>query len=415
MQAGLNGRSGRRALWIGALVVAAGGTAGLLAAWGSTEHAQPGQKDALTADRAVAKKSTFAVVTVAGGELEARNKIEIRNPLDQQSTIVEIAPEGSWAHKGDLLVRLNTDELQNKIDDENLRLVPAKGELAAAVSSYDIQINENESKLRQAELKLALADLALSQWEEGDVKKKRQEQELAISKAELELDRLAQKFVRSQDLFAEGFLSKDERDRDEVAYIQAISEFTTAHLAREVYENYEHRKEQKSKQSDVDEARAELDRVKLNNKKELEGKEARVEQQRAQVGLIENRLKKLVADKESATMYAPADGLVVYSSSVDRNMWGRSEGPLQIGQQVYPNQLLIMLPDTSEMIAAVRINESLAGKVRPGQPVTVKVDAAGGAVFDGEVESIGVMAESGGWRDPNLREYTVKEIGRAHV
>jgi hypothetical protein len=38
----------------------------------------------------------------------------------------------------------------------------------------------------------------------------------------------------------------------------------------------------------------------------------------------------------------------------------------------------------------------------------MRIDAAGGRVFEGTVESIGVMAESGGWRDPNLREYTVK-------
>jgi hypothetical protein len=50
----------------------------------------------------------------------------------------------------------------------------------------------------------------------------------------------------------------------------------------------------------------------------------------------------------------------------------------------------------------------MAGRVRPGQPVNVKVDAAGGRVFAGKVDSIGVMAESGGWRDPNLREYTVR-------
>ncbi len=38
----------------------------------------------------------------------------------------------------------------------------------------------------------------------------------------------------------------------------------------------------------------------------------------------------------------------------------------------------------------------------------MKVDAIGGRVLRGEVESVGILAEQGGWRDPNLREYTVK-------
>jgi multidrug efflux pump subunit AcrA (membrane-fusion protein) len=43
-----------------------------------------------------------------------------------------------------------------------------------------------------------------------------------------------------------------------------------------------------------------------------------------------------------------------------------------------------------------------------GQQATVKVDAIGGRALRGEVESVGILAEQGGWRDPNLREYTVK-------
>src|SRR5262245_3774787 len=90
-------------------------------------------------------------------------------------------------------------------------------------------------------------------------------------------------------------------------------------------------------------------------------------------------------------------------------MWGwGGEGPLQIGRQVHPNELLIVLPDTSVMLASVQVHESLASRIKPGLRATVKVEAAGGKTYNGTVESIGVLAESGGWRDPNLREYRVK-------
>jgi hypothetical protein len=60
------------------------------------------------------------------------------------------------------------------------------------------------------------------------------------------------------------------------------------------------------------------------------------------------------------------------------------------------------------MIAEVKVHESLTSRIRPGQRATVVVDAVGREAFEAEVESIGVMAESGGWLDPNLREYTVR-------
>ena len=68
----------------------------------------------------------------------------------------------------------------------------------------------------------------------------------------------------------------------------------------------------------------------------------------------------------------------------------------------------MVLPDTSEMIAEVKVNESLTGLIEAGQHVLVRPDAVPDAVLEGEVLSIGVLAESGGWRDPNRRDYTVK-------
>ncbi len=395
------------------LVLAAAGLA--VVALVAPATAQPSDKNGgraastVPSDRAIAAVSSFDVVTTAGGELEARNKIEVRSPLDNPANIVQIVNEGINVKKGDLLLQLNVEEIENRLKEEELRLIPAEAELVAAQSAYDIQINENASKIRQAELKVTLAELALRQWVDGDVAKKRQELDLGMNKAELELERLAQRYLRSQQLFDEGFVSRDERDRDEVAYIEAISAFNTARLAGEVYEKFEFVKDEKTKQSDLGEAVAELERVRLNNIAELKNKGSRLEQQRTQVGVLQNRIEELKTDIAAARIIAPADGLVVYATSLDRGGWrGGNEGPLQIGQQVFSNQLLMILPDTSEMVAAVRVNEALAGRVRPGQRVSIRVDAAGGAVFDGTVESIGVMAESGGWRDPNLREYTVR-------
>lgn len=384
---------------------------GFLAGWAN--RPQPasggGRAPAMTSDRAVAERTTFEVATTATGELEARERIEIRSPLDQQTTIVQLAPEGVWAKAGDLLIQLNTEALQQRIDDESLRLRTENAELGTAQTAFNIQEKDNEARIRAAQLKVELAQLALQQWREGDVKKRRQDLRLSIDRASLELDRLAERFLRSRELLDEGFVSKDECDRDEVAYIEAISAYNTALLARDVYENYELVMQEKSRSSDVDEALADLERVRLTAINELENKRQRLEAQREKAAIVDRRLRKMITDRDAARIVAPSDGLIVYATSMERNQWrGGSEGPLQIGQQVFPNQLLMILPNTTEMVAAVRVSESMAGRIRPGQRATVRVDAAGGRVFAGVVEGIGVMAETGGWRDPNLREYTVR-------
>jgi HlyD family secretion protein len=354
------------------------------------------------------KRQAFEVTTVANGDLQARNQVEIRSPLEQQSTIQYIIPEGTRVKKGELLVQLNADTLQRQIDEETPRLASAKAELVSAQNQLQIQINDNASSLRKAELDLALAELALKQWRDGDAVKQRQNLDLRLDTAELELERLAEKYVRSQELLAEGFLSKDETDRDEVAYIRAISDYQTAVLDLEVFDTFEFVRTDKQKVSDVAERRAEVERVRLNNDSQLASRQADRDNRQTQVQLTESRLAKLNEQFSGAKMTAPRDGLVVYSTSVEGSRWGGNNETLQIGQQVYPNQLIIALPDTSDMVAAVRVHEALAGRIRPGQDVSVRIDAAGGKAFQGKVDSIGVMAESGGWRDPNLREYTVR-------
>ncbi len=361
-----------------------------------------------TSDTAEISRASFDITTLATGELEAKKQVEIRSRVEQQAVIQEIIPEGSRVKEGDTLVRLNADRIQTSIDEQLLQIETAKSELVAAENGYNIQVNENSNNLRNAELKVTLAQLSLQQWVEGEVKTHREADRLALSQSKLELDRLAEKVIRSQKLQSQGFLSKDELERDELDYIKAQSAWSKAQLDSRVYESFQFPKDQKQKQGDLEQANSELVKVKMNAEIDLASKAAQRNNKRTQLTIRENSLAKLRQQLDASTIKAPSEGLVVYATSMRRNMWGGNEGPLQIGRQVYPNELLVVLPDTSEMVASVQVHESLAGDVKPGMAATIKVDAANGKVFRGAVDSIGVLAESGGWRDPDRREYTVK-------
>jgi hypothetical protein len=98
--------------------------------------------------------------------------------------------------------------------------------------------------------------------------------------------------------------------------------------------------------------------------------------------------------------------MVIYATSMgDRRDMGE---PLKIGTRLWRNELVMTIPDTSNMIARAKVNEALSGLVLAGQKATVSCDAYPDDVFDGEVLSVGILAEGGGWRDPNRRDYTVE-------
>jgi len=398
---------GARTVVIAALVV---GVVLILGVWSiASGKAETPVQGAVDLHRV--EQTTFDITVVANGELEAKNQTEIRSDLESKSNVVELIDEGVRVNKGDLLLKLNSESIENNINEETLRVESARSELVAAEASYDIQLSDNESGLSKAKLKLELAKIELMKWTKGDLIKKRQELNLAIENGKRRMEQAQKKFEDSVKLFPKGFVSAEEKREDEIKKAEAEAAYKTAQLNLDVYETYERIKQEKTLKSEVDQAAAELLRVERSNSSRLANKEADRTNRRRQLAIREEKLAKLNEQFEACTIVAPTDGLVVYGTSIGngrgRMMFG-GDGPLQVGQEIYPNQLLIVLPDTSEMVASVRVHESYAGRLKPGMPAVVRCDAAQGLTFNGTVASIGVLAESGGWRDPNLREYTVK-------
>ncbi len=393
-------------LWTVVLTVAAVALAGLgfLAVAGSGESGER----VSTVELGRAQVRSFNITTLANGELEAKNRVEIRNRVESRTAIVEIIPEGTSVKKGDVLIRLSDESLKNRIAEEELAVIEARTNVENAQAAEKIQLSENDSKLRAAESKVSIANLTFQQWEQGDVVKQKQQLDLAVERAEKNFVRLKSKYENSQKLFDKDFLSKDELDRDEIAFIEAQSALQTTKLDKKVYEEYQYHKDAEQRRREVEEANAELERVLQENEINLRSRQTQTSNRERQLALREEKLAELRQQFDYCTVRAPRDGLVVYGSSVqsDARRW-QNEGGLAVGSEVGNNDLLIALPDTSLMTASVKVHESLAGRVRPGQTVSVKIDAID-RTLPGRVESIGVLAESGGWRDPNRREYTVK-------
>lgn len=391
---------------IGAVLAFAAG-----AASSGRPPAQPasGAKGAGSLDVYNVAITSFDIATSALGEVRARTQLEIRNPLEADTTILEIVPEGANVKKGDVLVKLNAETIQQRLDQELLNLESSRAQQVEAEESYAIQLSENESSLRAANLKLELAELDLSKWQQGEVESKRQDLDHEVERTTKDEQRLRDKVIKSRELKDKGYYSADQLKQDELAWEQSQAALAKATLARQVYWQFEHPKDERTKRSAVEEAKAELERTKRLNSSRVASKEADRRNKLQSLQIREQLVAKYQKQVDSATITAPQDGLVVYASSLDNARWGGDEGPLQVGSKVWPNQNLIVLPDTSEMIASVRVHESLASKIQPGQTAAIKVDAIGDRKLQGTVEGVGILAEqTSRWMDPNLREYSVR-------
>ena len=360
------------------------------------------------ADIHMVEAGEFEVTIPASGNLVAQNQVEIRNQLEGRSMITEIVPEGAAVVAGDVLLRLDDQELKERITTAEESLVQAQANVEADEAALEITQKSRESSVSAAAVNVEQARLALLAWREGDVVSTRNSNALAVRTAEKDYTRLADKYVKSLDLRDRDFISQNDLEQDEIAMIRAEAALSKARLDQEVYDKYTFQKEELLKTSDEKQAVEEQERVNKRTAAQVRSSVTKLEAARANEASKQERLDLYQEQLKATTVVAPSDGMVVYGSTMQRDHRGENESAFRVGSNVHRNQLLIVLPDTSRMGAEVKVNEALSGLVHAGQRTIIRTDALPDQVFEGTVRSVGVLAEDGGWRDPNRRDYTVR-------
>lgn len=365
--------------------------------------------DSATRDLFVVKRGEFNVVVPASGELAADRQIEIVNKLESKAVVTMIVPEGSRVERDSVLFTLADEEIRTKIKDAEDVVNTVQASLTAAKSTREVKRSTGQSEEAKAMLTIKLAELALEAWRDGEELAKRDTLKVKKETTSINYERLVRKHVESKKLQTDGHISMDELEQDRIAMIESSAALKTATLDLEVYTTYTYLQDKAKKESDLEQAQAELVRVRQRNEAEISNAEAGVTSAEYKVQSAKDRLSDLQQQLTYCAVRAPQAGLVVYATSIDGgNRWGGSDRALQVGTELRPNELVIVLPDTSRMVANVKVNEALSGRIRPGQLVNVVSDALPNVILKGSVVSVGVLAESSGWRDPNRRDYTVR-------
>jgi HlyD family secretion protein len=343
------------------------------------------------------------VKVVKDGELQAINNIEIVSEVEGQTTIQKLVKEGSTVQKGDILVELDSASIRQKIEDTQLDLQKAEADLTTAREMRDIQESQNQANLEAATVALKLARLDLQQYAEGTYP-----QQLANAQTELEMARITLKnreedLAQTRSLAAKGFVTGADVKKSELDVTTARNAVAKAETALRVLTTYSHQMDLASKQNAVSQAEQRLVRTQRENASNISQKNADVAAKEQNLAVIKRRQDRLMQQLAATTIRAPADGMVVYATSGDRN----AQNPIQEGATVRERQALLRLPDTSSMKVVLRVTEQQVGRLKPGQRAIIKVSNVP-KPLSGTLTRISVMADSGQrWWNPDSKEFPV--------
>lgn len=343
------------------------------------------------------------VKIVKDGELQAINNIEIQSTVEGQTTVQTLVKEGATVKKGDVLITLDSSTIRQKIEDTTLDLQKAEADAINARELRAIQESQNNANLEAAEVALSLAKLDIRQYVEGTYPQLLANTQTDLDMAKINLKNVEEKLGQTRALFSKGFVTATAVKDDELQVTNARNNVQKAQTALKVLTGYTHEMSMAEKQNAVAQAEQKLARTQRENAASMSQKNADVLAKDNALAVMKRRMEHLQEQLAGCTIHAPADGMVVYATSNDRN----AQSALQEGSQVRERQALLRLPDTTGMKAVVRIQEGQVSRLHEGQRAKITVPNLPQPI-GATLSRISVLADSSQrWWNPDLKEYPV--------
>lgn len=396
-------RRGAAIVWV-IVAVAALAVGGFLF-WGRGDE----QADAEIALSTVVAREKLRVAVVESGQLKAARSTDIYCKVRGGATILELVDEGTRVTEGQLVVRLDAKSLEDDLTAQKIKYQNALAAKIQAEKAQEIQKSKNDSDVDKANLDLALAKTDLEKYLNGDFPLKKKQAESDQKLAASEEAAAEQKAKDTSELVELDYAAETEKQSDELAHQRATVKREMAEEQGKLLDKYERPRQLQVLESDVRQKESELDRVKLRCEADMAQKVADAASKTATFDLEKSKLAELELQLVNTTIRAPAAGLVVYPVNQSGGMGGRGGSDrdrVEEGATARENQLLLSLPDTSEMVVSISVHESAVDKVKVGQPALVTIDAIKERTFFGKVTFIAPLPDSANqWLNPDLKVY----------
>jgi HlyD family secretion protein len=287
--------------------------------------------------------------------------------------------EGDNVKKGQILARLDRDQLAAQRERETAAVASSEAQLVQARTAVDWQRATLAADIETRRADLAAAEARLSELKNGARPQEKQDAHAAVEAANAELERAQKDWDRAQTLYKNDDISTAQRDQYRRNFDNAQAMAKSA-KERENLVLAGPRAEQIAAQSaQVERARAALKQAEANalelkrREEEITTRKAEITRSRANVAMIDTQLSDTVAA-------SPVDGVVLVKSA-------------DPGEVLAAGTTVVTVGDIDHPWLRGYINETDLGKVKIGSKVKVTSDSYPGKSYKGRVSFISAQAE----------------------
>lgn len=243
---------------------------------------------------------------------------------------------------------------------------------------------------------------------DGEAKQKLRKFDDDLQVSQKELGQATVTVEGTKRLFEKGFVTRNDMQRDEIAFDNSRLKVQTAETARALYLKYDFPKAAEESLSKFLDSVRELDKTRRLAVSKLAQAEARLKSGMGQFEVQSRQRRDFLEQREKCIITAKKSGLVVYGAGGDQMFYYGGEERIREGATVRERQAIITIPDLTRMSVNVKIHETYIKKIQKGQKARMTVEAFPDKVLNGEVTKVSVLPDSQNrWMNPDMKVYGV--------
>ena len=341
------------------------------------------------------KREDLPIGLIQGGTVNASHKHKLALQANFKTKLLWVVDENTWVKKGDVLMRFETDELKQKIEDYEIDLDNLKKELDIAIEDGKILESTNAADIQSAEDKLQQAEDAMRKYRRFERARTINTHETNIANAESALKTAESDYTELRDSELgndEENKSADEKRREELESKQETIDSKSVSLENvegdyRAWRRYDHPTKIKRLRNDLEQAQLNLRKVRISVNSKVIQKQRSIEYYRRRIRMVQTQLDRHRSYMDMMVITAPVEGVVIYSDP-DRR-WGRLD--VKVGMEVGKGQILITIPEMSNLIVDFDLPEEYRSKVNVGDVAVISPDSLVGTKFTGKISSIATL------------------------
>ena len=338
------------------------------------------------------KRGDMVIGIMLRGSVNAKVKHKLALEAPFSTKLVKVVDENSKVKKGDVVAEFETADLLLRVEDYKLTIEQTKKDLAIALEEREVLKSTNLEDLRTARDKVTECQDDYTRYVRLEGPRDKDTQTLAVDDAERALSEAQTAYQTAKENYDSSIFSDSEAEAAAKAEVEkagksvttAETKLNSALLARKLFKRYTYPNKLKDLRNKLAQAKLGYEKTRVRTQSLLTQKNNQIYRLEITIRNNERQFNRHSSWIPMMQLIAPVDGIVTYGDP-DR-IWGNPE--VKVGMDGRRKQVIITIPDMSQMIVDVNLPEQYRSKVNLGDRVIITPESIPEIKIRGKIESI---------------------------